>query len=384
MTSAVALPPSESTPRRGRDLTSLILRTAAEIGWSARREGEPLANRRERHPPDRLYYRAPDGWEAPLWRYPPRPGGGGEPLILSHGLGLGSGSLDLREESSLARAAWERGYDVYLVEHRGDLHALPPAPGASFDFDDLVDQDVPAILDAVLHRSRFHRAMWIGHALGGQLLYGHLARAGSERLAAGISLCAPVRFTAPPSALRAAAMVSQLIPPSWSVPGRQLHRMLAPSGSTGSLGSLAADTSGPDLRGLMLDGMGDVHAGLVRQMSRWLTSGWMSDRHDRFDYTAGMKGQRLPMMLLSAGGDRLCPPAAVRPVAEVMDGPDLRWVELPDDWSHLDVLVGRRAAQVVHPLILDWLEQHRSACGFPAPPPDPGPRGHASGGAKER
>lgn len=364
MKTALALPHHEQGQKPGRDLASLILRTAAEIGWSARREGEPLANRRDQLPPDRLYYRSSDGWEAPLWRYPPRPGGNGEPLVLSHGLGFSPGSMDLREDASLARAAWERGYDVYLAEHRGDRNALPPPGAGAFDFDDLVERDVPAILDAVLARSGYSRALWIGHALGGQLLYGHLARSGADQLAAGVSLCAPVRFEAPRSAARVAAIVSQLLPPTWRVPSRSLHRILAPSGSTGSLGALAADTSGPDLRGLMLDGMADVHSGLVRQMSRWVANGWMCDRHDRFDYTAGLKGLRLPMMILSAGGDPLCPPAAARPVAEVLDARDLSWEELPGDWGHLDVLVGRRASTEVFPVILDWLEAHRAACGF--------------------
>lgn len=348
------------------DLSALIVRAAAEVAWSARHPREDFANRADGQPPDRVYYQAADGWEAPLWRYPPRAGARGEPLVLAHGLGVNHAALDFREGQSLARAAWQRGYDVYLLEHRGDRDAVaPPHPGA-FDFDDIVDLDLPAALAAVRRVSGADRVLWVGHALGGQLLYGHLARGGAEDLVAGVALCAPVRFEVPASAARLAALAGPLLPQGWRVPARTLHRALAPLGGPTPLGALAGDTSGPDLRGLMLDGVDDLHLGMVRQVARWIATGTLCDRHDRFDYLAALSAVRLPVMVVAARGDRACPPAAAKPAAEQLDARDVCWEELGEGWGHLDLLVGRRAAQEVFPMVLDWLEPHRRDCWRPA------------------
>jgi len=358
--------PERSAP--SFDLSALVLRAASEVLWGARNPCEPFANRADGLPPDRVYYRAADGWEAPLWRYPPRPGATGDPLILAHGLGLNQSALDFREGHSLARAAWRRGYDVYLLEHRGDRNALPPRRPGSFDFDDIVDLDLPAALSAVRRVSGAPRALWLGHALGGQLLYGHLARGGADDLVAGVALCAPVQFDSPPSAARLAAAAARLLPAGWRLPSRTLHRALAPLGGPAAFRTLANDASGPDLRGLMLDGVDDLPMGMIRQVARWVSSGKLCDRHDRFEYIAALRSVSLPLMILAAHGDPICPPAAARPAAEAIDARDLTWEELGPDWGHLDILIGRRAADVVFPLVLDWLEPHRRDCWRPAPP----------------
>ena len=361
---AQPLPPPGAAP--ARDFAGLVVRAAAHLTWSARNPGEPFANRADGMPPDRIYYQAADGWEAPLLRYPPRPGGSGEPLLLAHGLGTGTVALDFRETRSLARAAWSRGYDVYLLSHRGDRGSVPPTRARSFDFDDIVDLDLPAALAAVRRVNGAERVLWLGHAMGGQLLYGHLARGGAEDLVAGIALCAPVRFEPPHSAARVAAIAARLLPPGWRIPARGMHRLLAPFGAPGGLQALADDTEGADLRGLMLDGMENLEAGLVRQVARWVSTGSMCDRHDRFDYVAALTGMRLPMMVVAAGGDRTCSPAAARPAALAMDARQLRWEELDGGWGHLDVLVGRRAADELFPLLLDWLDEHRADCWLPS------------------
>ncbi|MCB9777944.1 MAG: alpha/beta fold hydrolase [Alphaproteobacteria bacterium] len=346
----------------GRDLGALVVRAAAQVAWSSLHPRETFAERADGLPPDRVYYRAADGWEAPLWRYPPRPGANGEPLLLAHGLGVNRHSLDFREGHSLARAAWQRGFDVYLLEHRGDRHAVAPAGTGPFDFDDIVDHDLPAALAAIRERSGADRVLWVGHALGGQLLYGHLARGGGDDIAAGVALCAAVRFEVPASTARLASVAARLLPPGWRVPTRLMHRALAPLGATATLERLAPDTDGPQLRGLMLDGVDDVQLGLARQVARWVATGGLCDRHDRFDYVEALRSVDTPVMVLAADDDPLCPPAAARPAAEALDARTSIFEVLPAGLGHLDVIAGPRAAASVYPRVLDWLEQHRREC----------------------
>ena len=72
-------------PRTKRDLAGVLTRAVMHATWRARHPRESLALP-PAQAPDRIYYQTEDGWEAPLWRYPPAPDAPGEPVLLVHGL----------------------------------------------------------------------------------------------------------------------------------------------------------------------------------------------------------------------------------------------------------------------------------------------------------
>jgi pimeloyl-ACP methyl ester carboxylesterase len=312
--------------------------------------------------PDRLYYRSRDGWESPLLRFPASPGARGEPLLLAHGLGLGPSGFGISQEASLVSAAHAAGYTVYLLAHRGDDGALPPRPDATFDFDDIVTYDIPAALSRICEASGDDRVLWLGHAMGGQLLYAHLALHGADRIAAGVVLCASVRFEAPRSQARLLAAASHLLPSSWPLPTRALHQALAPLTGEQLWQPLGVDLDGPAARGLMFHSTADIHAGLLRQFSTWLSSGSLCDRHDRLDYVAGMANTTAPLLVVSAEGDPVCPPRSARPAFDALSPERSSWLQLDERWGHLDPLVGKRAPTALHPELFRWMERWRHRC----------------------
>lgn len=345
-----------------REIGAALVRTALAAAWTARHPREPYAHSPEPAAADRYYYRAEDGWEAPLWRLPPRPGASGEPVILAHGLGVGARSFDFNPASSLAVRLQQLGFDVYLLEHRGDRHAVAPAGARSFDFDDIATHDVPAALATVRRISGFPRALWVGHALGGLLMYAHLARGGAAELAAGVAMCAPVRFDAPRSRARLAGLAAHLLPTDWSVPLRAVQRALSPWADPTMLASVGQDLDGPTVRGQMVHSAEDVATGLVRQLAGWVSSGAFTDRHDRLDYVAAMRGLDFPLLCVAAEGDRICPPEAARPALDALGGEAGLWRGLDAGWGHLDPLMGRRAATELFPELGAWLDRWRRAC----------------------
>ena len=139
LTSHVSGPGTVDVPRQptweepARRLARQAARAALAVTWrSLAPEGrEPFAVPPAGYPwrLDRVYYEADDGWRAPLFRLDPRPGGAGEPVVLAHGLGWNHHILDYRADLSLARTLSVQGFTVYLLEHRGDRSALPPAEG---------------------------------------------------------------------------------------------------------------------------------------------------------------------------------------------------------------------------------------------------------------
>ncbi|MFT4978074.1 MAG: pimeloyl-ACP methyl ester carboxylesterase [Myxococcota bacterium] len=198
--------------------------------------------------------------------------------------------------------------------------------------------------------------------MGGQLLYAHLALNGAERIAAAVTLCAPVVFDAPRSQARALALAARLMPASWSLPSRSLHQALAPLTGAQIWHGLGVELDGPAARGLMLHSVGDLHAGLLGQLATWLGTGALCDRHDRLDYVAGMAKTQAPVMVVAAEGDTICPPAHARPAFDALDKDRACWLQLDARWGHLDPLVGRRASDDLHPELFRWLVRWRGRC----------------------
>ncbi len=347
---------------RSRDLGETIARFALATVWSSRHPLEPFAAKPTAPAAERYYARAEDGWECPLYRRPPAPGASGEPVILAHGLGMGARSFDVQDESSLVNQLHAAGYDVYAFSHRGDRGTVAPPGARGFDFDDIVAGDVPAAIATARRVSGFERVLWVGHAMGGQLLVAHLGRGGGPEIAAAVTLCAAVRFPRPSSQARLAAMTARLLPAGWALPTRTVQRALSAWADADLWAPVARDLDGPTARGLLLHAGEDLPIGLVHQIARWLEAGTLCDRADRLDYLAAMQGRPVPLMAVAASGDSICSPAQARPVLDQRDPALSRWLCLGDGWGHLDPILGRQAATEVHPALLSWLEQWRRRC----------------------
>lgn len=337
------------------------MRTALGAVWTARNPREPFTRSPAPSRVDRLYYRAADGWESPVWRLPRSREGRGEPVLLLSGLGLGRLALDFDAETSLARSLQAAGYDVYLGGHRGGEGTVAPPGAGACDFDDIVTYDLPALIEKVCAASGTGRLLAVGHAFGGQLLYGHLALGGGG-LAAAVTLSAAVHFDRPRTEVRLATLAAQLLPAGAALPLRAMHAVLAPSSRPGPASLVGEAVDGPVLRSLLLNGSEDVGVGLVRQVGTWLRAGVLCDRHDRIDYLAALRGHRLPLLVVAAEGDGLCRPHQARPAVEAWAPGAAHWWLLDGRWGHLDPLLGRDAGEHVHTELLRWLEPHREAC----------------------
>ena len=343
-----------------RDLSEVVVRAVMSATWYSRNPRTRFAVG-PRPAPDRYYYQSDDGWEAPIWRYPPRPEAAGEPVLLLHGLGLSGVGFSLQEQDSLVDALHDAGFDVYILEHRGDPGSIAPSRGTGFDFDDIVTRDIPAAVARIQDLSGWKRLLWIGHSMGGQLLYAALSGQ-PDTIAAGVSLCAPVRFETPKSHARIAGLAASLVPAGWSLPARGLHRALTPLTGEALWSSLGREVEGSLARGMMIHGVEDISGGLLKQVTRWIASGTLCDRDDRLDYVEAMRGTDVPVMVVAAEGDRLCSPAAARPAFEALSPERRAWLTLSGRWGHLDPLIGARASSTLHPRLVGWLHRWRGRC----------------------
>jgi predicted alpha/beta hydrolase len=257
-------------------------------------------------------------------------------LTLAAGVAVGVYGMPLK--LTLAAA----GYAVYLLEHRGDRSALPPEGALPFSLDDIATRDIGAALDAIRAHSGFERVLCVGHGLGAQALYLRMALEGTSAMAALVSLCGAVCFSAGVSAARNAGLVAALLPSGWVLPGRRLQQLAAPFVLHGDQ-IASPDTPGPVARARLRYAAGDLHGGVIRQMARWVAAGHLTDASGRLDIAEALRP--FPALLFAGDDDPACPPAAALPAANALGAP---LVALTGGWGHLDPLLGARApAEVV-------------------------------------
>jgi len=148
------------------------------------------------------YAQTTDGKELVMRRY--KPGvlaADKSPVILCHGLSYNMLFWDLDPKVSLPLFLSNAGYDVWVLSLRGASPSTQPLNSAirklgRFRFDEQalltrknklktitmtdwsddehIDFDVPAAIDRVIQETGHDKVHWIGHSMGGMIMFGYL------------------------------------------------------------------------------------------------------------------------------------------------------------------------------------------------------------------
>lgn len=313
------------------------------------------------HPAEIVEVPTEDGWRLDLRHYP----GEGPPVMLVHGMGANHYNWDYAEEISLAHSLSEQGWDVWVPELRGDPGSRAPSKreGRNFSFDDHARFDLPAHTDAVLQAAGADQLYWVGHSMGGMLLY-TAARDYPDKLAAGVAICSPVTLEHPNGLHKLARGFG------WAVGGRG---MLRQKGIVRALGGgravpiwgVLANRDNVDWslgKGLARTALVDLPRPMAKQAIGWMRSRQVVD----LDGNSWIPEQSdVPMLAFGGAVDRVVPPDNVAPVCEVFS--DCSYHLLGEetgfetDYGHIDPVMTPQGAREVFPLVLDWLEERRGA-----------------------
>lgn len=319
-----------------------------------------------------------DGWILALHRYLPRTDGpGGGPVLLCHGLLANRGNLDLDERRSLARYLAGMGFDAWVLELRGS--------GLSRDsngrrgigrvtFDDYVERDIPAAIQTVLRETGRSRLQWVGHSMGGMLLYAYLSTREDRAIAAAVTVASPVDFTVLARTARHLLRLRPLLRLRW-VPLGLMIRGLLPllrlsHKAMLDMGLVSSNFTGAEIAELLvnvIEGFGP--AGVLEQFGDWVEDGTYVSRDGRRSYGT-LAHLHCPLLVVQPSLDFVAPPASVRPAVDLAPATDKTYrlfgKQSGDDrdYGHGDILLSDAARRNVFPVIADWLVKH-----LPAPPP---------------
>lgn len=292
-------------------------------------------------------------------------------VVTCHGLGANRYNLDLAPGLSLVESLVEQDWEVWNVDLRGNgnsqLREGPWRRRLQWSYDDHVRYDVPAILDAVITRSGAGHVHWIGHSMGGMVMYGHLGRhPEEERVASVCAVGSPARFELQgvinPLARfgRWFGRLGLPLPVQWTA------RLTAPVAVRVPFDIYVAkptNLSDRAVRRILTVLSSPLSAKMIHQTSRWVTEKSFDSDDGVDDYGANLSRIVTPFCLISGVDDRLAPPSSVLLAYDAMVSPIKVYHELgresgaQADHCHGSLLLGETAKDDVFPIIHGWLDE---------------------------
>ncbi|MCZ6694923.1 MAG: alpha/beta fold hydrolase [Acidobacteria bacterium] len=313
--------------------------------------------------------RTDDGWDIALYRYRPALGDPLrplEPVVICHGLLSNRFNVDLDERHSVARHLRAVGFDVWVMELRGHGRSVRAATGGLWPFDwtidDYVQRDLPAVIEYVCRETGANSVHWVGHSLGGMILYAACALGLTGRIRSAVMSDVPADM----SLIRSRKLVGVLygkivpiIPPFLFIPFVLVLGWISPRLLLPKYGIRSRRTM---LR-IVANGIVDVGCSRVAlHLARVIRRGRFVSWDGTVDYEAGLDRIHFPVIQLAAAL-RVSPERTARVLIDRAPVEDKTYVRLgrsegfSEDYNHFTVLLGERAPEEVFPLISDFLKR---------------------------
>lgn len=334
-----------------------------------------------------------DGWRLPIYRFLPRSLDGiGKtalsltaeisplvPVVLVHGLGANRFTFVDNGQTNFAGWLADRGHDVFVVELRGagNSQALTPnsfdASRWTYDFDTYLEFDVPPILTRISEITGSTEVDWVGHSMGGMLLYALAGTIGGcvsgVKVRRGVAVASPAVIQSLPFRMKVMLSIAGLLPLQ-QLPNRrwlQFASTLNPFlifPEDASLGM--AQNYHPDFVQEFVRKVGsDLSSAILTQVGAWIGRDGIYSRDGKINYTAELRQSAIPMQLIAARNDRVAPPHSVAAAmsSQHIDS-DFILVSkdngFANDYGHTDIVVGKNAPEDVYPIIARWLAKKGS------------------------
>lgn len=313
-----------------------------------------------------------DGARLALYRYRPR---GAElrrePVFFCHGLGASKYNFDFDDTYSWARKFAAAGFDAWVVDLRGAGASLP-AKRWNWNFDDYARYDVTACIEHIRAQARSEKVHWVGHSMGGMLLYAYLGTVHPEWIRSGVTMGSPVRF-AGKRGVKKALSLAFLLDYLPYVPVRTATQFIVPLIPYTGWNPISRAQMNPanvDLTYIRRVAYNAVHhlpPALLKQFADWAGNDCFRSYDKQVDYQKGLANIKVPMFVIGGAGDNLVIPPNVKHAYDLLPEGNKRYLELgrasgfKEDYGHIDMVFGKHANQEVFPLVLDWVVSHDGA-----------------------
>ncbi len=327
----------------------------------------PLPALAERHRPT-----TDDGWEISMVRYRAVGTPTGRPVLLCHGISANDRNMDLDERHSLARWIAAHGREAWTVSLRGtgdsDRPNAKEGRAEDFTFDEYWKQDLPAAIHEIQRTTGFDDVDYIGHSMGGMVVYAYLAEGGTG-LNAAATLGSPTTLAI---GLRTSALLGTLAPvlsPTFSIPSGLGAFILSPltgfidDGPVELLLYNRSNTPHEVWGRLLAYGTADIAGGVAHQLALMASTGEFKSVDGAIDFKHDMATVKTPVLVVAARLDRTAPVPAVKDGYRALGGAK-EWLLVSEanhakaEYGHMDLVLGDRAGDEVWSKVLEFFDRH--------------------------
>ena len=347
------------------------------------------------------YTQTEDGHTLALRRYQPdKLSADKAPVILCHGLSYNLMFWDINEDVSLARYLARAGYDVWSLSLRGAAPSSQPLNSGlrklgrfklepemlnkfqgrlndlqmtDWSVDDHMKYDLPTAIGLVQRETGYQRLHWIGHSMGGMVMFGYLQQDGAESgIKSFVAAAVPMVVFHPLSEPFDVLVKNEA--------ALDIGSRIMGSSAPASLGSVFGDLGTP-MDKLFYNGKNidtetlkrlhylveeEISSGQLKQLLNMVRSERFSSLDGSIDYTSRLGQVNTPIYCLVGTVDNMATIGAVQYVFREIGSSNKQYGLFGrvnghrNDYGHDDIIIGKHAKEEVYPRIVEWLEQFPS------------------------
>lgn len=295
------------------------------------------------------------------------------PVLICHGLGANREYFKTKDEDSLVRNLQRAGYDVWLMDLRGRNEAAETGywfgkHTYTYNIDAYIEHDLDTALKFVLQQTGAQKVNYIGHSMGGIIMYARLGVHNENRVANLVTIASPMSFlpynewTFKLYRMRGAMVILPVLPIR---PGAFVASFF-PEALYSPFANAFYNPENTDERvkaQLLRKSVNNISKNEIKQFIHMTENGGLYSADGKSNYREALKNISLPVYLLAGRRDELADPAVVRDVYERLGSKDKtfevfsRADGLADDYGHTDLVFGKEAHKEIHPKIMEWLNK---------------------------
>jgi pimeloyl-ACP methyl ester carboxylesterase len=322
------------------------------------------------------YHRAPseihtvecnDRWRIKLFRYTTK-AEEAEPILLVHGAMSNHHNWDLPPRHSLVDVLTAEGFDCWAIDLRGCASAVPP-PGkgrGDAEIDAYVTQDLPAALDYIRIHTGFARVHWVGHSMGGMLLYAFDCVHGAEWIASGTTLGSPPGFDRVRAVDRPVLLtLGEYALPVLQTLAQNLMLIAYKFKIRQNYAPVNWNNLHPALTGGMMLSMIDIMpARVCRVLLSWVKEKQWKMNDGKSDVLAGLRRLSVPLLAMFGRWDPFVPLETAKEFFEGVPQSDKKLLILSqengsvENYGHVDLAMAKEGRKEVFAHIIDWIRAH--------------------------
>jgi pimeloyl-ACP methyl ester carboxylesterase len=348
-----------------------------------------------------FYTQTEDGITLALRRYQPKQlSADKNPVILCHGFSYNLLFWDLHEKVSLPRYLAQKGYDVWSLSLRGSSPSSQPINSSlrrltrfnlqpetlkslqkgvreiqmqDWSVDDHIRYDVPAALRFVCEQTKTRKAHWIGHSMGGMVMFAFLGRRDNDQadlVKSFVAMATPMAIFHPLSDPFQFLLDAE--------PTLKIGSKVVGTSAPATLGSIFGDLNTPMdklffnstnmdnevLRALFHQAEEEMGSSQWKQLMNMVKQERFISLDQSTDYTANLGRVKVPVYLLSGSVDNMATPDAVRFAYRQIQSEDKQFRLFGKvnsqkyNYGHNDLVIGKHSQSEVYPTVLEWLADH--------------------------